>query len=325
MKKKILLFIMVSTISFQINGQVGQWSSKEIKTSDGSYINAFVISQDGSDQFRIRFSDDGRIEFYYLTKKDILKFSLIAIKFSDVSIDRFEATLFKDSIEYLSQLEKVNEGEYKFANPKESDESVFVKYKVNSKFVSSISNSSMVSLFKENKSFNIKILTKDDNGSDRSYVSYFSLNGAINRINQSQISGITKNNSQIIGIDFSKAIIYDQNNGVYEKLEFIKSENGPIYFINYDQTNIGIKHAFEEVSSILKNNNRSIDPDLNNSYLASNVTNYTEFDILNKSILNDESEIKLYWKLNAKYVLLLQLKKDSYMIMFLHAESDYIN
>jgi hypothetical protein len=128
---------------------------------------------------------------------------------------------------------------------------------------------------------------------------------------------VTLNSSaQIVGINFADAKPYDAENPQYEVLVTTSDKDLRIYFFLYRNTPIGLKHALSKVNTILIENNCSATPSFSDSFYASYIIDYEDFEVLNGSIQKEESEINVHWKLRNNYKLIMYLTKGCYMVTF---------
>lgn len=102
------------------------------------------------------------------------------------------------------------------------------------------------------------------------------------------------------------------NNQWYE----FKSGGG--FYKYFNKTPIGIKNAISEIKTILLSNKLRIEnPSMDSSYLSSLVKDIYDYEMLNITISNENSEITKTWDIERKQFLMLNLKSDKYSIVIL--------
>jgi hypothetical protein len=132
-----------------------------------------------------------------------------------------------------------------------------------------------------------------------------------NTLKSSVINTIT---SPIIGVDFSKAKS-PYANGELPKEQLVKIDAG--HLIVFSKTPVGLKHCFEELKSIINDNNKSFNtPDVNDVLLASYVDGIEDYESLDLSLQSGSSEVTKGWNLPNGWNIGLVLNKDVYSIMF---------
>ena len=90
------------------------------------------------------------------------------------------------------------------------------------------------------------------------------------------------------------------------------SETSFAYALN--QTPIGIKKGIEYLESILKANNLDIkNPNVNKNYLSSVVKNIYDYELLNITINDESSQVRMSWYCE-KGVISISLEKNNYSI-----------
>ena len=96
--------------------------------------------------------------------------------------------------------------------------------------------------------------------------------------------------SPIKGVDFSKAKS-PYANGELPKEQLVKIDAG--HLIVFSKTPVGLKHCFEELKSLLNDNNKSFDaPDVNNILLASYVDGIEDYESLDLSLQTNAVQYK---------------------------------
>lgn len=120
--------------------------------------------------------------------------------------------------------------------------------------------------------------------------------------------------SQTYGNYHLTGIIEESESRVFEKWIDHKNNSYAIYF---EQTPIGIKHAYEKIGEILKVNNLDASlPTTDKTLLASYVSGLNDIENLSTSINLGDSEVIKAWRLSYRSLLLV-LKKDRYQIFLM--------
>lgn len=118
---------------------------------------------------------------------------------------------------------------------------------------------------------------------------------------------------QINGIDLSKAIEVTDSTppeDMYNQLVTYDS----MYIITYSSNTVGVVHSHRKLLSILEANELDFDkPDYDNSYLASNVDGYNDYEAIPFSVKTGNSIIVLGWNIN-EYILGWTLNEDWFFI-----------
>ena len=95
----------------------------------------------------------------------------------------------------------------------------------------------------------------------------------------SLIIPLSSSAQQVRGIDFTEAILYDENYPQFEQLVKTVDGNSIIYFYLYRSTPIGLRHALEKTHEILMNNNGDPNkPLLDESYYSSDFDDLHNYD-----------------------------------------------
>lgn len=164
--RKLVLLTALLTFPLILFSQAPAWSAKA-RNGYGfspSYCDAYVRSQDNSDQFTIRFIKEGNIEFYYITNKPVLSKMTIILVFNN--------TPLIGGISYTSSyaLEKIDVGVYKCLKNWDDGGFVFVTLEG----ARPVEDKEIVSLFKSKSSFRVIISSSNDYTTDW-YEVYYSL------------------------------------------------------------------------------------------------------------------------------------------------------
>ena len=86
------------------------------------------------------------------------------------------------------------------------------------------------------------------------------------------------------------------------------------YMMTFNQNSIGIKHAFEKVKGILLENNLDFNkPLVNNNYLSTAVRNLDDYELLNITVKDGSSEVRMIWEINGK-IIAISLSDKNYFI-----------
>lgn len=90
------------------------------------------------------------------------------------------------------------------------------------------------------------------------------------------------------------------------------TETSYIYSLN--QTPIGIKKGVEHLEVILRKNHLDINnPSINKNFLSSIVKNIFDYELLNITVLDESSSVRMSWFCD-KSVISFTLEKESYSI-----------
>ena len=120
--------------------------------------------------------------------------------------------------------------------------------------------------------------------------------------------------AQIKSIDFSEAIEVTKSTppeDMYNQLSTYDS----CYVILYKSNTIGVVHSHRKILSILEANNLDFDkPDYDNSYLASDVDGYNDYEAIPFSVKMGKSVIMKRWEING-YVLAWILDEEGFGII----------
>jgi len=177
---KLLLFTALMVNSVFLYPQIGAWSLSAKHSYAASYCDAFVKSQDQTDQFTIRFHKEGLIEYFFITNKEILSRANLYLLY-----DSKPSTDFTNMC-YACVLIPVEGNVYRLSKPGWQEEFTFSKmFNLESSKSSPVSEPEMINLFKNKSSFRLVISTSNDYKTYWHDV-YFSLNGSTRIIDVAQ-------------------------------------------------------------------------------------------------------------------------------------------
>ncbi len=120
--------------------------------------------------------------------------------------------------------------------------------------------------------------------------------------------------AQIKGIDLSKAIEITKSTPSEETYNQLVTYDS-IYVILFKSNTVGVVHSHRKLLSILEDNELDFDkPDYDNSYLASNVDGYNDYEDIPYSVEMGKSIIMMGWNIN-EYVLGWSVTEDWFAII----------
>jgi len=71
--KKLIIILLFSNFAFSVFAQGGYWSATSNKQYNNSYKDAFVTTDDQQDQFIIRVYENEKIDFFFVTEKNLTR------------------------------------------------------------------------------------------------------------------------------------------------------------------------------------------------------------------------------------------------------------